>query len=231
MRIWLRVDLPASELARLREQFPGCAFLLKGDPGVTEEQLAEIEAVFTEEPLPDDLAAKMPNLCWLHVTRGGGNTYLTPTIKNRPIEVTGSKGIHAAPFSEFALACIFALGKKLPQCIEAQRQLRWEPWVPEEITGKTLGIVGLGTIGSELARKAKAFGLNVIATKRTATGKPAFVDELGGPEFLATILERSDFVVLSLASIPSTFDIIGERELRAMKPTAYLINLTGGKAV
>ena len=64
----------------------------------------------------------MPNLKWLHVTRGRVNAYLTPTVKARPIQVTGSKGIHGTVFSEFALACIFMLTKKLPECIESQRQ-------------------------------------------------------------------------------------------------------------
>jgi phosphoglycerate dehydrogenase-like enzyme len=71
----------------------------------------------------------------------------------------------------------------------------------------------------------------VIATKRTLTPKPPTVDELGPPEFLASLLPRSDFVVLCLASVPSTENIIGEQELRSMRKSAYLINLTGGKAI
>jgi phosphoglycerate dehydrogenase-like enzyme len=103
--------------------------------------------------------------------------------------------------------------------------------VPFEIEGKTLGIVGLGTVGVELGRKAKALGMRVLATKRTATAKPDYVDELGTPEFLPQLLAQSDFVVLLLASVPSTFNIIGETELRKMKSSAYLINLTGGRAI
>jgi len=103
--------------------------------------------------------------------------------------------------------------------------------VPTEVEGKTLGIVGLGTAGSDLTRKAKALGFRVFATKRTETAKPDFVEHLGTPEFLPQLLAESDFVVLLLASVPSTFNIIGENELRRMKPSAYLINLTGGRAI
>jgi D-2-hydroxyacid dehydrogenase (NADP+) len=134
-------------------------------------------------------------------------------------------------FSEFALAAIFMLAKKLPKCIEAQRQKKWRNVAPVEVEGKTLGIVGLGTVGLELARKAKALGMRVLATKRTATAKPDYIDDLGTPEFLPQLLAQSDFVVLLLASVPSTFNIIGEKELRVMKPSAYFINLTGGRAV
>ena len=90
---------------------------------------------------------------------------------------------------------------------------------------------GLGTAGSELARKAKALGMRVVATKRTAAPKPDYVDVLGTPDFLPRLLTESDFVVLLLASVPSTFNIIGENELRMMKRSAYLINLTGGRAI
>jgi len=229
--IWLRVKLPENEINAIRNDFPGCEMTLATDDAIGAEQLQRIDAVFTEEPLPDTLVQRMPNLKWLHVTRGGVNTYLTPTVKSRPIQVTGSKGIHGTVFSEFALACIFMLAKKLPECIEAQRSKNWQKLTPVEVAGKTIGIVGLGTVGVELARKANALAMRVIATKRIATAKPDYVDELGTPDFLRNLLAQSDFVVLLLASVPSTFNIIGENELRLMKKSAFLINLTGGRAI
>jgi phosphoglycerate dehydrogenase-like enzyme len=229
--LWLRVDLPEREYSSLREAVPNCEFIRSKDAEVTDDDLRRIEAVFTEEPLPDSLAQRMPNLRWLHVTRGGVNTYLTPAVKERPIQVTGSKGIHGAVFSEFALACILAMAKRLPESFEGQRQKQWQRLTPVEIEGQTIGIVGLGVAGSELARKAKALGMRVIATKRTVIEKPEYVDELGGPDYLPHLLAESDFVVLLLASVPSTFNIIGENELHLMKPSAYLINLTGGRAI
>ena len=230
-KLWLRVKLPEKDLSALRNDFPDCQFTLETDDAIGVEQLQRIEGVFTEEALPDALVGRMPNLKWLHVTRGGVNTYLTPTVKSGPIQVTGSKGIHGTVFSEFALACIFALAKNLPECIEAQRGKKWQKLVPVEVEGKTVGIIGLGTVGDALARKAKALGMRVVATKRTLTTKPDYVDELGAPDFLPQLLAQSDFVVLLLASVPSTFDIIGEGELRLMKKSAYFINLTGGRAV
>jgi phosphoglycerate dehydrogenase-like enzyme len=230
-RIWLRVTLPEIDLSAVRNKFPGCEIITGTDDAISTAQLQRIDGVFSEEALPDSLVQQMPNLQWLHVTRGGVNTYLTPAVKVRPIQVTGSKGIHGAVFSEFALACILALVKKLPECVEAQKQKKWQKLVPVEIEGMTLGIIGLGTAGSELARKAKALGMRIVATKRTAAPKPDYVDELGTPDFLPRLLAESDFVVLLLASVPSTFNIIGENELRMMKRSAYLINLTGGRAI
>ncbi|HKY07837.1 MAG TPA: NAD(P)-dependent oxidoreductase, partial [Candidatus Binatia bacterium] len=165
-RIWIRVKLSAEDLASLRQAAPDCELRQGDDNEVDSAWLSQVAGVFTEEPLPDSLVEQMPNLRWLHVTRGGVNTYLTPLIKARPIQVTGSKGIHGTVFSEFALACILAFAKKLPQCIEAQRAKQWNRLQPVEIEGQTLGIVGLGVAGSDLARKAKALGMRVLATKR-----------------------------------------------------------------
>jgi phosphoglycerate dehydrogenase-like enzyme len=230
-RVWIRLDLPDHELLSLRESIPECEYVEGTNVENDERQLANIDVAFTEAPLPESLTTRMPSLKWLHVTRGGVSAYLTPDVKARAIQVTGSKGIHGVVFSEFALACIFALAKKLPDCLEAQKQRKWKNLQPMEVEGRTLGIVGLGTAGSQLARKAKALGMRIVATKRTVTGRPDYVDELGEPDFLPRLLIESDFVVLLLASVPSTVNILREQELRSMKPSAYLINLTGGRAV
>jgi phosphoglycerate dehydrogenase-like enzyme len=230
-KIWLRVKLPRKDLADLCRDFPACELRAGDDGDVDPRWLGEADGVFTEDPLPDALVRRMSNLRWLHVTRGGVSAYLTAAIRERPIQVTGSKGIHGAVFSEFALACILMLAKKLPECIEAQKAQRWEALRPLEVEGQTLGIVGMGMAGSELARKARTLGMRVVAVKRTPMEKPEFVDELGTPELLPRLLGESDFVVLLLASIPSTINIIGEAQLRMMKSNAHLINLTGGKAV
>ena len=111
-RVWLRVKLSAEDLASLQQGAPDCELRQGGDNEFDSQWLADVQGVFTEDPLPDALVQKMPKLRWLHVTRGGVNTYLTPMVKERPIQVTGSKGIHGAVFSEFALACILALAKK-----------------------------------------------------------------------------------------------------------------------
>ncbi len=232
LKIWLRAELPSAQFAPLQQSAPMCELRHGDDDTAMDPQwISQVDGVFTEAPLPDTLVQQMPNLKWLHVTRGGVNAYLTPTVKSRPIQVTGSKGIHGAAFSEFALACILTFAKKLPDCLDAQKQKKWQKLQPIEIEGRTLGIVGLGTVGNELARKANALGMRVIATKRSVTEKPRYVDRLGASDFLAELLAQSDYVVLLLASVPSTFNIIGETELHRMKKSAYLINLTGGRAI
>ena len=117
------------------------------------------------------------------------------------------------------------LAKKMPECIEAQRQKKWRNLQPIEVEGKTVGIVGLGTVGDELARKAKALGMRVLATKRTAAVKPDYVDELGTPEFLPGLLAASEYSSFCLPPCRklSTSSAI---KVRCWK-RAYFINLTG----
>ena len=227
-QVWIRADLPPELLKSVKRNFAGAKFL-NGEIG--DSELNKIAVVLAEDPLPDPVVEKMTDLRWVHVTRGGAYPYLTPAIRSRPVQVTCTKGVHGPTFSEFALGLILAMAKGFPQLWEAQSRKKWLRTVPQQIAGLTLGVVGLGTVGSDLARKAKAMNLKVIGTKRTVEFKPDCVDEIGPPEFLDRLLPQSDFVVLCLPSIPSTEKIMGEKELRSMKSSAYLINLTAGRAI
>src|SRR6478672_13349436 len=133
--IWLRVKLPASDSMSLQARFSECNFLQGDDQSFTADQIRAIDVIFTEEAIPESFVQSLTGLQWLHVTRGGVNAYLTPTVKARPIQVTGSKGIHGTVFSEFALACILMFAKRLPECIAAQRENKWQRLAPFEVEG------------------------------------------------------------------------------------------------
>ena len=138
-KVWIRVPLPVEELRSLERRFPNVQFACGEDAG----DVSGIDAVFTDDPLPDEMVRRMDKLRWLHVTRGGASAYLTPAVQRRPTLLTGSKGIHGRSFSEFAVACIFTLAKKLPQCWEQRRRKEWRRVETEELEGKVAGIVFL----------------------------------------------------------------------------------------
>jgi phosphoglycerate dehydrogenase-like enzyme len=117
--------------------------------------------------------------------------------------------------------------------IRAQARREWQRFMPQELFGKTVGIVGMGHIGTEVARLAKAFGCYVVATRRSITlpSRDDAADELLPPGSLLDLLARSDFVVLAVPLTAETRQLIGESELRAMKPTAVLINIARGTVV
>jgi phosphoglycerate dehydrogenase-like enzyme len=157
---------------------------------------------------------------------------------DRPIVITNSRGVSTITIAEHVMALILLLTRQLKQFISAQISGVWvqrpnDAYVYPviELEGQTLGIIGVGTVGREIARRAKGFGMTTLATKKTPTTSPPFVDELLPHTELKTLLNRSDFVVISAPLTPETRGMIGEAELQAMKKTAYLINIGRGKII
>ena len=225
---WLRLRLPDDLATSLRSDFQQVAFLTAEEVGEepSREALAEVTVLFTGSPYRDELVQQMPKLRWVHATYAGATSFLTSTVKERPITVTVSKSVHGSAIAEFGIALMLAMAKRLPEARDAQREGRWATDLrPAPVAGQTLGIVGLGTIGTEIARIADAMRMRVIATKRTPGETPAHVDFLGTPDALPKLLTESDFLLLCAATTPSTTGLIGERELRAMKESAHLVNL------
>ena len=223
--VLLRLPLSEADRRSFSDEFPDVEFV-DGEAG---GDLGSIDVLFARDPASDELIERMEKLVWLHTTSGGGSRFLTPPVRERSITVTTSTGIHGRPFTEFGIACMYGLAKKLPIVLDAQRRAVWDRGLTamDKVGEKTVGIVGLGTVGSELARQTKALGMRVLATKRTVTATPPYVDELGPPEYLAAMLREADVLFLTLP--PRSDGLIGEAELRSMKPGSYVINLTGGR--
>jgi phosphoglycerate dehydrogenase-like enzyme len=142
-------------------------------------------------------------------------------------------GIHSTPIGEFVLQLMLMFSKQAPLCFQLKQEKQWERLGTTVLRSRTVGIVGLGHIGREVARLGKAFGMKVMATRRSA-GRAAsarYVDVLLPPGQLTRLLSESDFVVICVPLTPETNGLIGEEELGAMKPSAYLINVARGKIV
>ena len=182
--------------------------------------------------LPDQLRSRAPGLKWIQ-TMSAGVDELPEDIRQSPVVVTNVSGLHAVPISEFILGVMLMFAKQAPLCFEQKRQKQYKGFFPTLLRGRSLGIIGLGRIGRETARLANAFGMQVYATRRSARpGERArYVDEVFPLSALLRLLAESDFVVLTLPLTAETRGIIGERELRAMKPEAYLINVARGAVV
>ena len=223
--VLLRLPLSEADRRSFVDEFPDVAFV----DGEADADLDSIDVLFAGEPVGDELIDRMRKLVWLHTTSGGGGRFLTPSVRARSIILTTSTGIHGRPFTEFGIACMYGLAKRLPVILEAQRRAAWDRGLTsmDKVGEKTVGIVGLGTVGSELARTVKALGMRVLATKRTVNATPPYVDKLGPPEYLGAMLREADVLFLTLP--PTSNVLIGEAELRSMKPGSYVINLTGGR--
>jgi len=218
--------IDASDLARAEQE---------GDASAQEKLtalLAEADVIYGLR-LPKDVVARSPKLKWIQVMAAGVDRYLTDEVKNSPVVVTSVSGIHATPIGEFVLGLMLMFAKQSYLCFQLKQQRKWKPFSPGMLRGHTVGVIGLGSIGREVARLSKALGMRVLAVRRSVKSakRTRNVDVLFGPEGMPELLAESDYVVLALPLTSATRQIIGEKELRGMKPTACLINIARGNVV
>lgn len=176
------------------------------------------------------LLSNAPNLKWIHSLSAGVENLITPELQSVAAILTNSKGIHGIPVSEHVLALMLAFSRGLNFFVRHQIDKQWKRAHVDEIHGKTIGIVGLGSIGREIAKKAKGLGMDVVAVKRQPTTE-LFVDKLYAPEALDEMLSVSDFVVAALPLLPDTNEYFKLEQFSAMKKSAYFINISRGRIV
>ena len=208
---------------------------LRGDISARDEfneLLAEADVVYGLF-LPNNMLTRTPRLKWLQTMSAGVDRFAGTDIWQSPVVITGVSGIHATPISEVVLEFMLMFAKQAPLCFQMKQKHEWKRFMPTGLRSKTVGIVGLGSIGREVARLSRAFGMRIIATRRSAkqVARTRYVDKLLPAQQLHQLLAESDYVVLSLPLTPETRDIIGEKELRAMKSSACIINIGRGGSI
>jgi phosphoglycerate dehydrogenase-like enzyme len=185
--------------------------------------LAEAEVVAGSVPGP--LLAAAPKLRWLH--SWGAGVEVSPELKQHPALFTCSKGNGAIPLAEHVILLMLMLARNVPRVLRAQQEHRWDKFVHGELTGQTLGIIGLGNSGQDLARKAKAFHMRVLGVRRTPAPCPD-VDEQLPRERLHDFLGQCDWVAMTAPLTAETYHMLGEAEFRAMKRSAYYLCISRG---
>jgi phosphoglycerate dehydrogenase-like enzyme len=183
--------------------------------------------------LPDDVLRRAPRLKWVQMMGAGVERFLDKNMVSSPVIMTNVSGIHAVPISEYILCVMLMFVKQMHLYCQMKQEKQWKRCDATVLRGRTIGIVGLGHIGRELARLSKSFGMNVIATRRSATedSKARHVDRLIPRQRLPELLSESDFVALTLPSTPETTHLIAEKELRLMKSTSVIINIGRGNII
>jgi phosphoglycerate dehydrogenase-like enzyme len=186
---------------------------------------------------PSQIAAAK-KLKWIHVTAAGVAQLMRPDVRASGVIVTNARGIHAIPIAEHTMGMMIAFARKFPASMRFQTASHWgqqEIWdmrpPPSELFGATLLIVGLGAIGSELARRARAFGMRVLAVTRSGKADTSLADRVFASKDLLRALPEADYVVLAAPDTPETHHMIGARELAALKRTACLVNIARGSLV
>lgn len=222
-----------SDRLRIDQVSPWVVAERKGDPSQKEKldlALGDAEILYGWiHHFPKGLRARAPRLRWIQ-TMSAGVDRLPEEILKSGIRIANASGLHGTPMGELALTMMLMFVKDAPACQQMKETRTWRRFVPNLLRGRTVGILGLGVVGQEIARLAGAFGMRVVGMRRSGGAEipPPGVERLYGRGELTDLLAASDFVVVALPLTAETRGMLGERELRAMKPTACLINVARG---
>ena len=216
---------------------------------VPDDVWAGTDVLYTGSTFPD--AALAPRLRWVQLDTSGVDHVRTTPLWQTDVAITTLNGVAPSNMAEFALMMMLAFGHRLRLMVDLQRghswptyQERWDWFMPSELRGATVGIVGYGSIGRQIGRLAHAFGMRVLAVRRSGASErqtyriPALAgtvepepDRVYLPNELTEMLPECDYVVLIVPYTPDSHHMIDERALRAMKPSAVLVNIARGGVV
>ncbi|MCL6449941.1 MAG: D-2-hydroxyacid dehydrogenase [Acetobacteraceae bacterium] len=239
MRADRLVLVSGPESAAYREAIARAAPGWEIDFAATEEEFQRLlglaEVVFDVQHRRGRPFASSASLRWLHTASTGVDRYLTPEFVASDVLLTNSRGIHAVPIAEHVMALMLAHARLLEQSWKDQRERRWgDRRLYErlgELRGKTLGLLGVGHIGSELAVRARAFGMRVIGCRRRPLPPPPGVERVYAADRLAEFLGQCDFLAVAVPLTAQTRGLLGRAEFAALKPGAYLVNVARGGVV
>jgi phosphoglycerate dehydrogenase-like enzyme len=185
----------------------------------------------------NDLLDNAPRLKFIQSVSAGYDQYPLTALKQQGIRLTSARGVNRNAVSEHVMAHILTFTRHIHIARDNQRRHFWRGMLAnpsqreDELGGKAMLIIGLGAIGSRVARLAKAFDMRVIATKRNPATAEGPIDEVHPPNRLPELLPRADFVVLTCPLTPETENLIDRQALALMKSSAYLINVARGRCV
>ena len=179
---------------------------------------------------PAGLLPTMPKLRWVQALTAGGESWIALPDLPAALTLTCARGTHKESMPENILGALFHIAKPYAAIALDQKEHRWTRRMAQPLNGKTLGILGLGAVGREVARLAHALGMRVIGTSRRATPLPGLAEVLP-PERTPEVLAQSDFVLLLLPATPETENFINAERLAMMKPSAWLLNFGRGHLI
>lgn len=221
---------------RLLAGAPRGEFIVVGNAADGEPYLGDVDAVYLADRVrPAYLHA--PRLRWMHIAGAGVDGFSIAGLRDTPYVITHKVHASVIPMAEQVLSQILLIGRRAFEYRTLQAQRRWaraSGWPTSEliqIHGKTLGLIGLGYAGLAIAQRAKPFGMRVVGVKRTMVDRLDHVDVIYPSHRLREMLAQADFVAITAPLTDQTYHLIGAAELRAMKPTAYLINNSRGPII
>jgi phosphoglycerate dehydrogenase-like enzyme len=230
-RALINFELPDPYFHQLKQNYPQLDWVRCTDSEKLPALLKETEILLTFLQCDRKMIDAAPQLKWIQAISAGVDYMALDEIERRGIVLTNGRGIHKIHMAEYTVAAMINLARGFHLLFRNQLQKKWERSVPqEEIHGATVGIIGLGAIGAEIAKKAAFMGMRVIGVKRTP-GPVDHVEEVHAPDDMAAVFRRSDYIINLLPYTQETEKLIDRRFFDQMKPTACFINIGRGRTV
>ncbi|MCL4533983.1 MAG: D-2-hydroxyacid dehydrogenase [Bacteroidetes bacterium] len=208
------------------------ALVITDDEEEAQREIVDSEVLFGW--LTPDLLRRAKKLRWVQSTNASQENHLFPEFAASDIVLTSTAGIYDDVIADHVYAMILGLTRQLTRFIRNQEKAFWERrrFDVSCLAGKTLGVIGLGGIGGEVARRGPAFKMRVVATRAHPDApKPDYIDRVWGPDGLGDLLAQSDFAVVCTPETPRTRKMIGREELATMKRTACIFNVGRGAVI
>jgi phosphoglycerate dehydrogenase-like enzyme len=250
MKLVLHPPVDPERLARIRAAAGDLAVVNASSEAEAVQALADADAFFGK--ITPSLLAAARQLRWVQAPTASLEHYVFPELIAHPCVLTNMRGLFSDVIADQVFGYVLCFARNFHRYLRNQLAARWEPVGGEtervsfaagpgtvsaidrahlHLADATLGIVGLGSIGSEVARRGLAFGMRVLAVDPVQTQAPAGVAELWRPERLPDLLAASDFVVIAAPHTPETYKLFRRPQLQQMKRSAYLINIGRGAIV
>jgi phosphoglycerate dehydrogenase-like enzyme len=251
MLVLMTVRFPDALLQRIRSVSPRLRVEVHPASNTAELPgglLPDVEILYTMRTLPDPEA--VPNLRWIQFHSAGIDHVAEHPLLRGEVRVTTLSGAGVPQMAEYVLMALLALGRRLPRLERDRTEKRWaenrfERFRPSDLKGSTVGIVGYGSVGREVARLCRAFGAEVLATKRDLRhpaddgyrpdhqGDPGaeVPTRLYPPQALPSMAAECDFLVITVPLTPETRGLVGRAVLKKMKPTACLVDVSRGGVI
>ncbi len=230
-------QIPAAQVERLRRLCPQHEFLYATSAAERAAALARCDIAYTWVMSADELATA-PRLQWVHSSAVAVGYLCLDALAARHVLVTNTRGVQGGPIAEHVFATLLALTHRLPLALHRQQARVWAQHefagsnLPVRLAGLCLGVIGLGSIGGEVARLGAAFGMRVIGVRRHAErGGPAGVDAVWAPDRLDELAAVADVLVVAAPLTAETTALIDARRISKMKRGAWLVNVARGPLV
>ncbi|MXV60749.1 NAD(P)-binding domain-containing protein [Natronorubrum sp. JWXQ-INN-674] len=194
------------------------------------EAVADAEVVVTSR-LPEDLLSAADDLRWVQALSAGTDSYDRDALAARDIALTSVSGVHAKPIGQQVLGYLLHFERRFDRAVAQQRRREWERHSGGELGDRTIGIVGVGAIGSQVADYCSTFDARVIGTKRDPSDVPESVDAIYGSDDLESVLEESDYLVLACPLTEATRGLIDADALATLSDDAVVVNIARGEVV